>query len=896
MRKLRAFWIRLRGMLRPGRADEEFKFELESHIAMGTEDGVRAGLSPDEARRQTLIRLGGAEQTRQAYRESSTLPWLETLLRELKYSVRRLGKVPAVTAIAVLSIGLGIGANATIFSIASRFLLRPAPVGNPSTLLALHIGEGGMGFSWPVYNDFRARAKSFSGVAGYYPLLATSISGGSEPERVWGQAVTANFFDVTELRMARGRGFYDTEESEPVVVLSAGLWQRRFHSDPAILGKTVTLSGRPFTVVGIAPASFHSVDQMFSAQLWVPLGNAEQLVPNFPAKTDRGNYWLSVVARLRPGVTRTQAAAELEVLANSLSVTSPEAVDGISVESKDRTSFFFEQAGTLPSGVRRVVGLFLTALSIVVLLVLAIACANVANLQFAQAVERHHEMAVRLALGATRGGLQRQMLMESVLLGLGGGLLGVLLSYWATQALSALQFPLEVPFDMQIGVDWRVLLYSLALSIISGLLLGVAPAWTAARPMLAPALKGEEPLAHPGRRWSLRNVLVVAQIAMSVVLLSMTGLFLHSLQYATGIDTHLRTQGLVMMSVAPQEHGYTAKRTVAFLAQLQQRAAALPGVDAAAWTDSVPLSLMSHTYAFRVDGRQNSPASLLDIKTVTPGYFRALGIPLVAGRDFGSETATGPKTAIVAREFADRAFRGQNPIGQYVKGPGGSYEIIGIAGNVRSRLSGNDNYPSLYRSLDQAVQGDSAKEQALMTSYGGYTLMIHTRGNPQAVMDAARRQIHALDPSMAIFNQESMAEHVHNASFMPLLAAELFGVFGGIGLLLAAIGLYGVMSYSMSRRTREIGIRMAMGAQSGTVERLVLRQGLVLTLIAVALGWPAAWILARLSASFLYGIQPHDALTFAVVPLFLVAIALIACWIPARRAASIDPMQALRAE
>jgi predicted permease len=890
--------MRLFGFLHARRGEDDFAAELEFHVAMHTEDGIRSGLSLEEARRQALIRLGGAEQARQAYRDRRTLPWLESLLRDLQYSMRKLAKHRGATAVAVLSIGLGIGANATIFSMVSRFVLRPAPVGDPSALLALHIGEGGMPFSWPIYNDFRAQEKSFSGVAGYYPLLSASLGGNGEPERVWGQAVTANFFDVIELRMMRGRSFFSSEENEPVIVLGARLWQRRFNSDPAIVGKTVTLSGHLFTVVGVAPVAFHSVDQLYDALFWVPLGDAGQLAPNFPSQSDRINYWLFTVARLRPGVTRTQAAAELEVLAKGLALTAPEASDGVSVVSKDRTSFTFEQAGTLPSGVQRMAALFLTALSVVVLLVLAIACANVANLLFAQAVERQREMAVRLALGATRGRLQRQMLVESVVLGLGGGVLGVLLSLWATRSLSALQLPIPVPFDFAVEMDWRVLLYAFVLSVASGLLLGVAPAWAAAQPRLANSLKGEDALARPGRRFILRNILVVAQIAMSVVLLTMIGLFVRSLQNAASIDIGIRPQGLLLMSVNPQDHSYTPERTIAFLTQIQQRMAALPQVDAAVWTDRTPLSLASGSgsASIHLDGQEKGTFS--NIVTVTPGYFQTLGVPLIAGRDFGNETASGPRTAIVSRAFVDRAFGGKNPIGQHVTCHGDSYEIIGVADNVKQSTEGDYSYRSFYRSLAQTIHRDSAQSDPSKNNslIGGYTLVVHTKGNPQAVMDSARRQIHALDPSMAIFDEKTMEEYIHSAFFFPRLAATLFGVCGGIGLLLALVGLYGVMSYAVSRRTREIGIRMAMGAQPGTVERLILRQGLVLTLIAVALGWPAAWMLSILASSFLYGIQPHDALIFAVVPLFLSAIALVACWIPARRAATIDPMKALRSE
>lgn len=886
MRQLRAFMLRLRGLFRSHRADDDFAVEVESHVALHTEDGIRAGLTPTEARRLALIRLGGAEQTRQAHRNRRTLPWLESLLRDIVYGLRTLAKHRGATAIAILSIGLGIGANATIFSMVSRFILRPAPVGDPTTLLAVHTLPQGEqccnAFSYPLYTDLRDQAKSFSGVAAYYELIPASIGGSAEPERVWGQGVTANFFSVAEIPMKLGRGFVSGEHNAPAVVLGAGLWQRHFNADPAIIGKTVTLSNHIFTVVGVAPPAFHGIEQILYTEFWVPLGNVANLVPLAPKESAREYHWAMVIARLKPGVARSQVAAELSTLALRFGKNNPATDAG--------NSFVFEQAGTLPPRERNAVLIFLAALSVVVLLVLSIAGANVANLLFAQAAARQRDMAVRLALGATRARLQRQMLMESVMLGMGGGAVGLLLSLWATSALSTLRLPAPIPLDVSVAVDWRVLLFAFALSVISGLLLGLAPAWAAARPLLVNALRGEDALARPGRRITLRNLLVIAQISMSLVLLCVTGLFLRSLQSAATIDIGFRPANLLMMSIDPRVQGFTPAQTARFLAALQQRAEALPGVRSAVSTDVPPLSGGNRSDGFTIAGRpaKNASMTFAELYMVTPGYFDALGIPRLAGRDFNSETNAGPRAAIVNRTFVQSVFGGENPIGQHVTGGNLTYEIIGVAGDTKSRTVGEEARPILYRSLDQTI----ADDPSLM----GYTLVVLTAGAPATVEEAVRRQIHALDPAMAIYNEETMEQHVRTAYFLPRLAAMLFGTFGFIGLVLASVGLYGVMSYAVTRRTREIGIHMALGAKPGTVERLVLRQGMVLTLIAVALGWPAAWMLAKMASSFLYGIQPHDALTFALVPPFLAVIALVACYIPARRAASIDPMQALRTE
>ncbi len=656
MRRLRGFWIRLAGLLRPSHADHEFSDELESHIAMHVEDGIRSGLNPEEARRRALVQLGGADQVRQARRERRTLPWVESLTRDIRYAFRTLAKHPAVTAIAVLSIALGIGANATIFSMVSRFVLRPAPVGEPSTLLSLHVAQQGEqccnAFPLPLYNDLRDQAKSFSGVAAYFELIPASISGGGEPERVWGQAVSPNFFDVLELPMVLGRAFSSDDNRISTVVISARLWQRSFAGDRQIIGKTITLSGRSFTVVGIAPASFHSVDQILDTQFWVPLGIATQLVPNLPPADSREFHWLSLVGRLRPGVTRMQAAAELDTLANRFALSYPKTDKG--------NSFVFEQAGSLPPRERTAALTFLAALSIVVLLLLAIAGANVANLLFAQAAARQREMAVRLALGATRARLRRQLLIESTLLGLAGGFLGVFFSFLSTQSLSAIRLPAPVPLDIHVGVDWRTLLYTFAIGFCCGVLLGLAPAWAASRPVLSNALRGEEALARPGRRFSLRNVLVVAQVGMSLVLLLVTGLFLRSLQSAANIDIGFRPLGLLLLSVDPRLNGYTPQQISQFLAGLRRRVSALPGVDSAVTTDVALLSGGNRSDGFTVAGHSGKDASFTnaDLYMTTPGYFDALGTPRLAGRDFGNEVADGPRVAIINKAFADRLFPG----------------------------------------------------------------------------------------------------------------------------------------------------------------------------------------------------------------------------------------------
>lgn len=807
------------------------------------------------------------------------------LRKNLVYSGRRWMRMPGIVFAVVVSIGIGIGANATIFSMVSTFLLKPAPVGDPGTLIGIHSYERGERccnhLTWPLYQDVEQRTKSFSGVAAYYELLPASLGGNGEPVRVWGQAATSNFFDVTELPLSLGRGFRANEENQHVIVLGYPLWKRRFAGDPGIIGKAVMVSGEPYTVIGVAPPGFHGVDLLLNPEFWVPLGNVEHLAVNIPKRTSRSFHWLSVVGRLTPGSTESSAAAELKGLASDLAKTYP--------ATDKNNNFSLDAAGSLPQNLRSSVMLFIGVLAVVALLVLCIACANVANLMLTQAVARQREMAVRLTLGATRGQLIRQMLTESVLLGLAGGVLGVFLALWATSALSSFHLPAPVPLEMGVGVDWRVLSYAFALSLGAGLLFGVAPAWAGSNPAIASALRGEDALARPGRRFNLRNLLVVVQIAVSLVLLCVTGLFLRSLNRAAGIEVGFRSQGLLMVSVDPRVHGYSADRTLQFLKDLRERAATLPGVTSAVATDVAPLSMGNRSDAFRLLSTKATGAEpSVDLYMVSPGYFQTMGIPQLLGSDVANEPATAPKVAVVNQTFVRRVLQGVDPIGRSVEGGGVTYRIIGVVGDTKSRTIGEEQRPILYRPLTQSIGSDP--------SFLGYSLIVRTSGDEAAVSSGVRNIISSLDPAMAIYNAETMQQHLRDALVLPRLAGTLLTIFGSAGLILAAVGLYGLVSYSVRRRRQEIGIRIALGAPLAAVQRLILSQGLRLIAVALGIGFPVAWIAARFAGSFLYGIQPHDGATFIAAPLFLAAIALLAAWIPARRAATVDPMKVLHYE
>jgi predicted permease len=873
-----------RNLLRKRAVEQALDDELLSSVEILAEEKMKDGLPRSAAHRQALIELGGVEQVKEEVRAIRVGSFLENFVRDLRLALRTLAKTPSFTAVVILTLALGIGANTTVFAMVSRFVLHTAPVGDPSTLIALHTtdhNECCNNFSWPLFTDVRDNAKSFSGVAGFYELLPASISGSGDPQRLWGQATSPNFFDVVQLGMTLGRGFRSDEQNSPVIVLGNRVWKSRFNSDPNILGKSITLSGHPYTVIGVAPPYFRGIDLILDTQFWVPIGSIDQLLPNTGHFDWRNYHWITVAARLKPGVSLAEAAAELQLLSQRFAQAHP--------DTEKNLGFHLEQAGSLPPRDKSVILLFLSTLMFVVFFVLLIACANVGNLFLAKAAGRQHEMAVRIALGATRGQLLRQVLTESVLFSFLGGLFGVLISVWATGGLSSFRFPVPVTLDLNVGIDYKVLLFTFLLSLATGVLFGLLPAWTAAWGSPSTALKGEDVLASPGRFWTLRNLLVVAQISMSLVLLCVTGLCLRSLRSASSINLGFRSSGVLAMSVDPRLHSYTPERTVQFLAELQRRVSVVPGVSSTAVTDALPLSGGHRSDGFQTVGKKPlDPTPVVELYMASPGYLDTLGIHLLNGRDFSNESASSPRVAIVNQVFGDTFFPHENPLGQSVSSGGITYEIIGVTNNIKSRFLGEDLRPVLFRSLPQTVANDP--------SFEGYTILARTATDSTSVATSVRSVIRDMDPTLAVFNEQTMEHHVREAFFLPRLAGTLFAVFGTVGLLLATIGLYGVMNHTVSLRFREIAIRMALGAQASSVRRHFLRRGLQLTAIALAIGLPAAFVIARLFNSILYGIKPNDAITFISIPLFLAFVALLASYIPACRATKLDPMIALRYE
>lgn len=811
---------------------------------------------------------------------------MRTLIQDLHYAARTFSKSPGFTAVVIISIALGIAANTTVFSVINGLMLSSAPVGDPDTLFMLNDGNS---FSWPNYADYRDQTagKVFDGVAAFFPLVPASAGGKGEPERIWGQLVTANYFDVIRVRPVIGRGFLPEEDKaegrNPVVVLGHALWQRRFGGDAGVIGRTVLLNGAPYTVVGVAPAGFSGSIKMIAGEFWTPISNRTQLVPDLGKANlldQRDNQWLIVNARLKPGVSREQATAALNVVKHRIDETYYK-----NDTNRRKDTIRLTPCGRMPA-VGEMVGL-LAVLMVVVGLVLLIACANVANLMLARGAARRKEIGIRLSIGAGRWRLVRQLLTESVFLAVGGAAVGYILAWIAATALSRFELPLPLPIVFDFRPDWRVLAFTAALSVFTGILFGLAPAWRSTKTDLVTCLKDQGSGLGSLRRFGLRNALVVVQVSLSLVLLIGAGLFVRSLQNASRIDIGMKADGVLMMAFDPKLNGYTPERTKQLLMQLRSRVSALPGVQSVSYIDSIPLSIGGTTFGFDVlDAQGGKKSASADVYNVGRDFFAAVGIPFVRGRDF--EPRDGYRAAIINERMAEILFGKADPIGQVLRHDDETQEVIAVVKTAKSRTLGEEPHAAVYLPLE----GDPAK----VMSFYGISIIAKAGGSAGRYTRSIREQLLALDSSLAVTGSETMQEHVDKAMLLPKICAVLLGTFGLVGLALAAVGLYGVLSFVVRSRTREIGIRMALGAGHAGVLAMIARQGLALAAVGVVIGISLSWALTRFAATFLYGIEAHDPLTFVGIPAILLVVTAVAIAGPARRASHVEPTTALRYE
>ena len=826
---------------------------------------------------------------------------MQTLWQDLRYAVKLLRQRPSFTLIAVLSIAISIGANTAIFSLVDKLLLRSLPVSDPQQLVLLTAESVNPKFlnnvfSYPDYVDYRDQNQALSGLLAFNQLNS-KMGTGEQREKISLELVSGNYFDVLGVKASLGRTIQPddnrTEGAHPVVVLSHGFWQRRFNSDPAIVGQQIMFEGANYTVIGIAAQPYRGMSLEYPADAWVPLMMRAPLLKTAVANQERKLAWLKLVGRRKPGVTHEQAQASLDLTARNIreSLTPP----------SDRNLPFYEKRMLLSpaaqgiSYLRPKLNQTLKLLMTVVGLLLLIACANVATLLLARATTRRKEIAVRLALGASRWRLLRQLLTESFVLALIGAVIGVLFAPWLFDLLLAYQPNLNLaPTILSDSLDARVLTFALGLTVLSSLVFGLVPALQSSRPDLVPALKDGQMIPHRERRWNARNLLVVVQVALALIVLIGAGLFVKSLRNLFAIDPGFKPENVLLVPIAMPREQYANQTTEAqfqqiaaqqnqFYQQLAERVQALPGVVAATTASITPMSGSVGTMNVTIEGYQTQAGQNIgiDYNTVGPGYHELMGIPLVQGRSFTPADRTGTPNVVVINEAMARLyFPNQNPIGKRLN----IGTIIGVTRDLKIHKLTETPLPHFDRA-------------ALQHPYGSYVrLLMRTAGEPTALVAAVRQEVKTLSPEAAIDRVTTVSAELENSIAAERMAAALTSVFGLIALVLAVIGLYGVMIFTVSRRTREVGIRMALGAQSHDVLKLVTGQGLRLTLVGVCIGLGGALALTRLMETMLFGVSATDPLTFAGVALLLALVALVACWIPARRATKVDPMIALRCD
>ncbi|HEX3471765.1 MAG TPA: ABC transporter permease [Silvibacterium sp.] len=901
-RNLRAFWVRLYGIFSPARADGDFAAELESHLAMHIEDGVRSGLSRDEARRQALIRLGGFEQARQAYRERATLPFLENLLHDVRYGLRMMGRNPGFTAVAILTLALGIGTTSTAFNWMDAVLLRPlGGVTSPeqlATLVSLTPNGEMVPNSFPDYKDFRDHLKLLEGFAMFRPA-AFSVGLGDHAERVWGEFVSGDFFAVLGVKPEVGRIFAPEEYGDkpgafPVVVVSDRYWRSHLGADPRIAGKTIRVNQHELTVVGVASPEFHGSIGAVAFDLWVPYMQRSVLSSVEPWMLhNRQDRALLGIARLKPGVTIDQARAELAALAQRMSVADADTNEGMSATLLPLSKSPYGPQGLLAGPLRILMG--------VCILLLAIVCVNVANLLLARATVREKEFSTRLALGAGRWRLARQVLTESLLLTATGATLGIVATPWMSRALQLLLPPGQLSLSLDTGLNLRVVAFTAGLCIVVTLAAGVVPALRSGRAELNSTLNegGRSGAAGRGRH-RLRSVLVASEVALALVALVCAGLFIRGFERTRRIDPGFDPNHVLLSQFYLATNGMNLEQRKEFCRRLRVKMESVPGTVDVAYSDGVPLGFEPSWWEdLRIEGYAPAPGENLKIfrNVVSPGYLGLMKIPFVEGRDFTEQDdEKSQPVMIVNQTFVRRFFAGRNPIGRRVHGWGEWFTVVGVASDSKYHYLGESPVPYFYVPFRQIYRADM-----------DLAFYVRTRHDPMTVLPALRSRVREINPAVTVFDAVPLAEFIGASLYPQKVAASLLMVLGGLSMLLAACGLYSVMAYSVAQRTQEIGIRMALGARPADVLGMVVRQGMLLAGIGLAAGAVLAFGVARSIAAVSFTnsamgggakllSSTTDPLIYAGAAAFLCAVAALAAYLPARRAASIDPMQALRAE
>jgi predicted permease len=880
MRRVRAAWRRLRAVFARERLDRELSAELESHLALHIDDNLRAGMSADEARRHALVKLGGVTQIAEHHRERRGLPRLERLVGDVRYAARSLRVAPAFTAVAIITLGLGIGANTAIFTVINAALLRPLPVERPEEFVAIDRAGGRPStFSYPDYRDFRDRNTLMSGISALR-LAPMNIEAGGSASRVWGYLVSGNYFDVAGVRAVKGRLLSPDDDQtpggHPVLVVSDDCWRTRFAADPNIVGRSIKVNGAVFTILGVAPPGFRGTERVLAPEVWVPMMMVGHI--------ESGNDWLErrrtqnifLQGRRRPGVSNAQAEASLNAIAAELARQFPATHEGLRVS--------VAPAGLLGGLLRGPVIGFSAALLSVAGLVWLLACTNLTGLLLARSTDRRRETAIRLSLGASRSDLIRRALVESALLSIAGTAVATLLAEWLAVGLTGWRLPVDVPIRMNVDVDVRVFLFSAGLSLISTLLIGVVPALQGTRVDVMPMLK-EETTRLRGS-WHARDVIVGLQVALSTILLIGSLLVIRSLQQATAIDVGYNPTGAVSARLDLGLDGYDHARGLSFQRRVIEELAAQPGIQTVSTSNSIPLNLDVSTNSVFVEGQAAPRGHRIPnaiYYQVSPGFFRTMQTRLVVGRDFTSmDTATSRRVAIVNQAFATQFLSGGDPIGKRFNSGGTAdwIEVVGVVADGKYETLGE---------APRAVAFHPGQQWFNPTT----TIIARTSLSDGEALEAIRRTVRSLDPSLSLFEEGPLSQQLALPLLPIQVAATMLGAFGALAMVLVLVGIYGLMSYAIAQRTREICIRLAVGASPRHIVRLVSARATIVWVLGVGAGVVAAGAAAPLLSPILLS-PPRRAPVIAVACGILAVVIVVASWLPTRRALVSDPSILLR--
>jgi predicted permease len=875
----------LRSLFRKDRVSKELDDELNSFLEMATQEKLKQGMGRQDALRAVRLQHGSLEIAREEVRSAGWEFFLETSWQDLRFAARMLRKSPGFTTVAVLTLALGIGANTAIFSVVNAVLLRPLPYANSGQLGFVsdaepEAGISGFGMSYPTLMELREHNHSFIAIAGF-GAHALVLTGSGEPSELSTVVVTSDFFSVLAAEPLTGRLFVPDDGHRgavPVAVLSENLWRSRFGADPGIIGRSITLDMRPYTVIGVMPASFHTAFITQANQVWIPLAQ-DPLFSVWMTKPPQ-EHWMAAIARVRPDISFDQAKAELDTISAGLAKEFPaERGWTIRIESLQQT---------ITGNVKLPLLLLLAAVG----LVLLIACANIANLLLSRATSRSKEIAVRIALGADKGRIARQLLTECAILGLLGGIIGTLIAYWSVASLAPL-LPSDLPKFRSIRVDSWVLVFAFALSLATSLVFGLVPVLSAAgsdphKELGEGARTGES--AGPRRA---RAFLAVAEIALAIVLLTGAGLLIRSFALLRSVNPGFEPNHVVKAMVSlPQFQYATPKQWAAFSEELLTRLEAQPGMLDSAIAGPLPIVDCCVTLSFQIVGKPSLEAGAADTANYVPAsprYFSVMGIPLLRGRLFTeSDSSSSVPVTLISETLAKRYFPNEDPLGRQLSFgfPANgivSREIVGVVGDIHDVSLGKAPGPMLYVPYAQAPL------------YGG-EIVVKSTLSTSAVVGAIRAVTQGIDKNLPVTDIAALPDVLNASVAQPRFRTLLLGLFGAIALVLAAVGIFGVISYSVGRRTHELGIRMALGAQPGSVLNMILRETLTLSLIGIAVGIPCAIGAARLIRRLLFNVTQYDPITLALVPVVLISVAMLASYIPARRATKVDPLVALRHE